>query len=136
MNVLDFPPRESPRQFSHRLHVGEHSPYFMRRAARVYLTVWQLPHLTEPVTLALTELLTNVHRHVPDRWCVSTVIRTLGGVRIEVYDRSPVLPAPPPQGADLLAESGRGLAMLALVTDTWDVVVHDEGKTVWCEVRE
>ncbi|NGO67920.1 ATP-binding protein [Streptomyces sp. SB3404] len=107
----------------------------MRRAARIYLDVWQLVHLAPPVTLALTELLTNVHRHVPDRWCVSTVTRTLDGVRIEVYDRSPALPVAMPRAEPLL-ESGRGLVMVELVTDKWDVITHREGKTVWCELLD
>ncbi|GAA2089021.1 hypothetical protein GCM10009801_53050 [Streptomyces albiaxialis] len=71
---------------------------------------------------------------MPDQWCASTVIRTLDGVRIEVYDRSPALPVRP-FGADLWRESGRGLAMVELVTAKWDVVAHEEGKTVWCELR-
>ncbi|MGW8376234.1 ATP-binding protein [Streptomyces sp. ODS28] len=128
---LDFP----PPQFHVELLVGDHSPCFMRKAARHYLAIWHREALADAVTLALTELLTNVHRHVPGRWCTSTVLRTPHGVRIEVYDRSPTLPEP--RTTDPLATEGRGLTLLTHVTSAWGVTPHhDKGKTVWCEVTE
>ena len=133
MTLHETPLNYPPYQFHVELMVGDHSPCFMRRAAKRYLDMWELPHLAEGVTLALTELLTNVHRHVPGRWCTSTVIRTLNGVRIEVYDRSPELPALP--APDPLSESGRGLSLIGLCTDAWGVIAHRTGKTVWCEVN-
>lgn len=73
-----------------------------------------------------------VHHHVPDRWCVLKILRTDTGVRLEVHDRSPV--APTHRDAREWDETGRGLALIAQLTDKWAVVPEAIGKTVWCEV--
>ncbi|RSS41228.1 hypothetical protein EF906_15095, partial [Streptomyces sp. WAC08241] len=46
--------------------VGEHSAGHMRRILHMFLTRWELVRLSDPATLALTELVANVVRHVPD----------------------------------------------------------------------
>ncbi|MGW7521278.1 ATP-binding protein [Streptomyces sp. NPDC054796] len=132
MNVIEEPTEFPPRRYRIALTVGDHSPRHMRRIARAYVRLWDVPQLGDTVELALTELMTNVHRHVPDQWCTVTILHTLHGVRIEVYDRSPVLPVP--REAETWEESGRGLALVALLSDQWDVTAHATGKTVWCEV--
>lgn len=115
------------------LIVGDHSPRHLRRIARAYLRLWAVPHLTDHVELALTELVTNVHRHVPGRWCTVALSRTDVGVRVEVHDRSPVMPAR--RTASEWDESGRGLALVAQLAEKWDVAPVADGKTIWCEFR-
>ncbi|MGH3313090.1 MAG: ATP-binding protein [Streptomyces sp.] len=132
MNVIEEPTEFPPRRYRIALTVGDHSPRHLRRIARAYLRLWAMPHLADPVELALTELVTNVHRHVADRWCTVTLLRTDAGVRIEVYDRSPE--APTHRTAGEWDEHGRGLSLIALLTDKWDVVPAPAGKTIWCEV--
>lgn len=81
----------------------------------------------------MTELVANVVRHVPDRRCTVLVLRQTEGVRVEVTDRSPQLPAVP---LDLSpeAEGGRGLLLVDAVTDKWGVEPRGAtGKTVWFE---
>ncbi|GGR83037.1 hypothetical protein GCM10010252_22190 [Streptomyces aureoverticillatus] len=117
--------------------VGEHSVQPLRRILRMYLESWGLHALTEGATLALSELVTNVVRHVPDRRCAVLILRTRAGVRVEVTDGSPKLPAPaeePPAGGEL-AEDGRGLLLVEATTDRWGVTVLPEraGKTIWFE---
>ena len=133
MNAMEEGPLPTPpRQYDIALTLGDHSPRHLRRIARAYVRLWGLDRIADAVELALTELTTNVYRHTPDRWCSMTLLHTTSGVRIEVYDRSPIIPVP--LRADELAESGRGLALVTLLTDKWDVTLHRIGKTVWCEL--
>ncbi|WP_442802706.1 ATP-binding protein [Streptomyces sp. CB01373] len=85
-----------------------------------------------PAAVAL-RIVANVVRHVPDRRCTLLVLRQTGGVRVEVTDGSPQLPAVP---LDLSpeAEGGRGLLLVDAVTDKWGVEPRGgAGKTVWFE---
>lgn len=133
MNALEEGPLPSPpRQYRIALTLGDHSPRHLRRIARAHVRLWGLEKITDTVELALTELTTNVYRHTFDRWCEMTLLPTPRGLRIEVYDHSPLAPAARP--ADEFAEDGRGLALVALLTTKWGVHHHDTGKTVWCEV--
>ncbi|EPH44126.1 ATP-binding protein [Streptomyces aurantiacus] len=114
--------------------VGEHSVQPLRRILRMYLHGWGLAALTEGATLALSELVTNVVRHVPDRRCAVLILRTPGGLRVEVTDGSTELPAKP-TGPGELAEDGRGLLLVEATSDRWGVTVLPEraGKTIWFE---
>ncbi|MGW5775315.1 ATP-binding protein [Streptomyces sp. NPDC003863] len=109
--------------------VGEHSAGHMRRILRMFLTRWELDHLADPATLALTELVANVVRHVPGRRCSVLILREPEGLRVEVADGRPgALVA---KAADPLEEGGRGLVLVEAVTDRWGVEERADGKTVW-----
>lgn len=132
------------REYRISLRVGSHSPRHVRRVVRALVRLWELAQLADAAELAVTELLVNVYRHVPDRRCTVTVRRHEGegegeGVLIGVHDDHPVLPAVRDTGP--WEECGRGLALVAAMTDKWGVAPDDEGpqrangKTVWCELR-
>ncbi|MFJ8080874.1 ATP-binding protein [Streptomyces sp. NPDC096205] len=115
------------------LTVGEHSAAPIRRIARSLLEEWEMQALREATELALTELLANVVRHVPDRRCTLLILRQQNGVRVEVTDGSPHHPAPL-SGLPLDSENGRGLHLVDAVTDKWGVCpAPGDGKTVWFE---
>lgn len=112
--------------------VGEHSARHLRRILRAYLIAWEMPELTDAAVLALTELVANVVRHVPDRRAALLMLRRPEGVRVEVTDtcsRAPLSTA-----VDKLAEGGRGLLIVDAVTDRWGWrPLPGRGKTVWFE---
>ncbi len=111
--------------------VGEHSARHMRHILRMFLTRWELGHLSDAGGLALTELVANVVRHVPGRRCSVLFLREPYGLRVEVADG--VVCALHAKVPDPAAEGGRGLAVVEGVTDRWGVEERRDGKTVWFE---
>jgi two-component sensor histidine kinase len=87
------------------------------------------------VTLVATELVGNAVRHgssgdaerVDVTWSIDP-----GSVTIVVADPSGT--PPQPQVADPDAESGRGLTIVAALSDEWGVESDDRGKKVWARV--
>ncbi|WP_406009228.1 ATP-binding protein [Streptomyces sp. NBC_00637] len=99
-------------QYRMTLTVGAHSAHHIRRIARMHLENWKLQHLTETVELALTELIANVFRHVPDSRCTVLLLKRQKGVRAEVTDAyGGLLPAPAARPHPE-SEAGRGLLLL------------------------
>ncbi|MFD6245504.1 ATP-binding protein [Streptomyces roseolus] len=111
--------------------VGEHSARHMRTILRMFLTRWGLDQVTDSATLALTELVANVVRHVPGRRCSVLFLREPHGLRVEVADG--VACALHAKAPEATAERGRGLAVVEGVTDRWGVEERRDGKTVWFE---
>ncbi|MEW1642029.1 MULTISPECIES: ATP-binding protein [unclassified Streptomyces] len=128
--MLAFPHRQ---QYVMHITVGEHSARHIRRIVRSFLLEWGTPELSDAVELAVTELIANVVRHVPDRRCGLFLLRRPAGVRVEVSDSSPQLPDLHAE-FDAESENGRGLVLLDAMTDKWGVTRAAEGgKAVWFE---
>lgn len=84
------------------------------------------------VTLVAHELVTNAVQHARTDFLVKVGIGA-DAVRVEVHDdnpRCPVLTTPP-----LFATSGRGLALVTTLAETWGVDADDAGKMVWATLR-
>ncbi|MEU6088985.1 ATP-binding protein [Streptomyces sp. NPDC047085] len=102
----------------------------LRRTVRRYLD--------EPcadVQLCVTELVTNVIRHVGEGAPIRVRVARPGGnsIRVEVTDPAEhALPVAPPAAPD--DETGRGLALLDAVAVRWGVE-QAAGKTVRCELE-
>lgn len=123
------------RQYVMHLTVGEHSARHIRRIVRSFLLEWGMRELSDAVELAVTELVANVVRHVPDRRCGLLLLCQTAGVRVEVSDSSSQLPDLHTD-FDAESENGRGLVILDAVTDKWGVTrAAGAGKTVWFECR-
>ncbi|MFE4514918.1 ATP-binding protein [Kitasatospora sp. NPDC056783] len=90
------------------------------------------PAVISDAQLALVELLVNAWRHADTPAPLVGIISDNGNLRVSVTDESPVLPSTPP--LSLLAESGRGLQLVAGLTHRWGVDPHDQAKSVWFEL--
>ncbi|MBO1334438.1 ATP-binding protein [Streptomyces sp. VRA16 Mangrove soil] len=103
----------------------------VRRIVSAQLRYWHLDPLIELAALGVTELLTNVHRHAePDKMCTVEIELLRGALTVSVQDHDPRFPVV--RDADPLATCGRGLAMVAAVSESWGVRPHGEsGKVVW-----
>jgi anti-sigma regulatory factor (Ser/Thr protein kinase) len=110
----------------------------VRRIVSAQLRYWHLDPLIDRAALGVTELLTNVHRHAqPDKMCTVEIELVLDRLMVSVHDHDPRLPVVEDMPdnlleADTLATRGRGLAMVAAVSESWGVRPDGEaGKVVW-----
>ncbi|MER6569252.1 ATP-binding protein [Streptomyces sp. NPDC001093] len=102
----------------------------LRRTVRRYLDA-----PCTDVQLCVTELVTNVIRHVGEATPVRVRVALTDGNRIRVEVMDPAGQAlPVPLSGALDAEDGRGLALLDAVALRWGVEQGVDGKTVWCEL--
>ena len=106
----------------------------VRRIVSAQLRYWHLDPLIDRAALGVTELLTNVHRHAqPDKTCVVEIELLLDQLMVSVHDHDPRLPVVGDiDEVSPTATCGRGLAMVAAVSEKWGVRPDGEsGKVVW-----
>jgi anti-sigma regulatory factor (Ser/Thr protein kinase) len=106
----------------------------VRRIVSAQLRYWHLDPLIDRAALGVTELLTNVHRHAqPDKTCTVEMELLLDRLTVSVHDHDPRLPVVEDiRDAESLATCGRGLAMVAAVSESWGARPDGEsGKVVW-----
>ncbi|MFJ8667583.1 ATP-binding protein [Streptomyces sp. NPDC093600] len=112
----------------------------VRRIVSAHLRYWHLDALIDHAALGVTELLTNVHRHAqPDKMCTVELELLLDRLTVSVRDNDPRIPCVDPASGlrnpddvDQFATSGRGLAIIEAVSESWGIRPHGEtGKVVW-----
>ncbi|OSP43165.1 ATP-binding protein [Streptomyces sp. 13-12-16] len=106
----------------------------LRRAAATQLGQWGVPTAGDATQLVVTELATNVIKHVGEGSPATLILEwKRERLRVEMHDKSSALPAL--RTADCEAECGRGLHMLAAMAVDWGTAVTALGKAVWCEIE-
>ncbi|WP_406160589.1 MULTISPECIES: ATP-binding protein [unclassified Streptomyces] len=106
----------------------------LRRVVRLHLQLWGLSDVADVAEICVSELVANVIRHV-GAGTPSTLVVEMNGTRLRVALRDPetrALPTLLSAGPD--DESGRGLAMLDVVSEQWGVILGAESKLVWCDL--
>ncbi|MCX2924691.1 ATP-binding protein [Streptomyces sp. NEAU-W12] len=103
----------------------------VRRIVSAQLRYWHMDTLIDRASLGVTELLSNVHRHArPDKTCTVELEVLLDRLKVSVHDHDPRLPVL--GDAAPLATCGRGLAMVAAMSESWGALPDGEsGKVVW-----
>ncbi|MEU7073392.1 ATP-binding protein [Streptomyces narbonensis] len=136
---------EPSRYYAVELHALPSRIGQVRKIVSAQLRQWHLDALIDHAVLGVTELLTNVHRHAqPDKRCTVEIELLLDRLTVSVRDHDPRIPQATPldeaddghgDGSDdveVLATSGRGLAIVGAVSDSWGVrPCGDDGKVVW-----
>jgi anti-sigma regulatory factor (Ser/Thr protein kinase) len=92
-----------------------------------------VPEVCETATLLVSELATNAVVHASSEFDVTVLYPTpTGRVRIEVADANPEQPAPlhPPP----TVPHGRGLLLVATLSEEWGVQGGGNGKVIWFEL--
>ncbi|MEU9118995.1 ATP-binding protein [Streptomyces sp. NPDC048506] len=102
----------------------------VRRIVSAQLRYWRLDALVDPTALGVTELLANVHRHArPSKHCTVELWVLLDQLTVSVHDEDPRLPRL--RTADDWETCGRGLALIAALSQSWGIRPEDHGKVVW-----
>ncbi|MGZ3097668.1 ATP-binding protein [Streptomyces sp. H62] len=103
----------------------------VRRIVSAQLRYWHMDSLIDRAALGVTELLTNVHLHAqPDKTCTVEMELLLDRLTVSVRDHDPRLPVV--DDAEPLATCGRGLSMVASLSESWGARPDGEsGKVVW-----
>ncbi|MGW0764004.1 ATP-binding protein [Streptomyces sp. NPDC002676] len=105
----------------------------LRSAAVRQLIQWGTPVDVDEAALLVTELATNVVKHVGEGVSATLILERRGErLRLEVHDKGSTLPTLNTSGCD--DECGRGLHLLASLATDWGTVLTAVGKAVWCEV--
>ncbi|MFF3698628.1 ATP-binding protein [Streptomyces sp. NPDC002221] len=121
---------DSPRQYTLGLDATPARIPQVRRIVAAHLRHWRLESVIQPVSLGVTELLSNVHRHTQgDHDCVLELRWARGQLTASVADGDPRLPRL--HGPRPFAERGRGLALVAHLSDSWGTQNTPGGKVVW-----
>ena len=120
-----------------RVPVDASSPKVARDLIGIIGTKWGITvEATDAAKLAVSELVTNVGSHTT-RTAGSTVTVSVSRVdtllTVRVHDSSSK--APIPCSADEEDESGRGLFLVAAVTDACGHYFTPTGKVVWFELK-
>ncbi|MHB9861459.1 ATP-binding protein [Streptomyces sp. YIM S03343] len=105
----------------------------LRRAAVAQLRRWGVPVAHDEAALLVTELATNVVKHVGAGASAALILEWRGErLRLELHDKSSAVPALKAATRD--EECGRGLQLLDSLAVDWGSVLTAGGKSVWCEV--
>ena len=95
------------------------------------LIAWGLADMSNVIELVVSELVTNAMRHGAPP--IQLRLIKNGSLICEVADASST--SPHLRRARSLDEGGRGLLLVAQLTQRWGTRHGREGKTIWCEQR-
>lgn len=105
----------------------------LRKAAARQLGQWGMPVVLDVAELLITELATNVVKHVGEGASAALILEWKGQLlRIEVHDKCKTLPSPRAVECDDVC--GRGLHLLTSLAVAWGTMPTVTGKAVWCEI--
>ena len=103
-----------------------------RHVVTQLLAAWAADGYRDDAALLVSELVTNVVRHVPTGTPMTVEVRlTRTALHVAVIDDSAVPAATRPR----TAQGGHGLWLVAAVADDWGSEEHVRGKRVWFELR-
>lgn len=115
------------RELSLRAELG--SVKRARHFVRDVLLEWDLEGLVDDAQLGTSELVANAVRHAGTPLHLTVTVD--GVVTIAIHDGDPELRRPVMADADELAESGRGLYIVAAISRDWGITTAPNGKIVW-----
>jgi anti-sigma regulatory factor (Ser/Thr protein kinase) len=114
-----------------------HSAAAARRVVAQVLAAWAAESFCDDAVLLVSELVSNVVRHVAGRGAMRVEValsypaRRGPGLRVAVVDASPAPPVLRARGP----HGGHGLALVDALADRWGSEEHGDGKRVWFELE-
>ena len=129
MNVM-APTRPTELHVSRvRLTAGPPAAAEARGHVRAAICAWDVPVEEEVAILLTSELVTNAIRHETGETITLAVSCAFGQLRVDVHDTSCCLPVVVDAPAD--AEAGRGLMLVATLSESWGIYRTPAGKAVY-----
>jgi hypothetical protein len=126
------PPGHHTAELTRVFPAAADSPRAARRFVVNTLQAWGAERqVVDNAALVVTELTTNAMMHARSGSKVR-VWASRDAIRIAVEDAAAVLPVQ--RSPSSLASSGRGLALVAALSQRWGADLLDEGKVVWAEL--
>jgi hypothetical protein len=103
-----------------------------RRLVAQLLAAWAAESFRDDAILLVSELVTNVVRHVSGQVALRVeVALSEPGLRVAVIDSSPELPMPGSRGP----QGGHGIRLVSALADRWGSEQYGGGKRVWFELE-
>jgi anti-sigma regulatory factor (Ser/Thr protein kinase) len=143
MNAMTAARTAQLHQWRVPLAAGPAAAAEARKQVRAAIWAWDVPVDQEVAVLLVCELVTNAIMHTASEAVTLAIVAAEGGLRVDVHDTSPRLPVPPeasmlggvvpPEAssdADL-AETGRGLQLVAALSSEWGFYRTPGGKAVY-----
>jgi anti-sigma regulatory factor (Ser/Thr protein kinase) len=112
-----------------RLATGPAAPAEARGEVRAAIQSWEVPVDLDIADLLISELVTNAIRHEAGETILLAISCSSGQLRVDVHDTSCALPMQVDAPAD--AETGRGLTLVASLSDEWGYYLTPGGKAVY-----
>jgi len=112
-----------------RLTAGPTAAAEARRQVRAAICAWGITADPSIAILLTSELVTNAIRHEAGETITLDIACCRGQLRVDVHDTSRTLPVLVDAPAD--AETGRGLMLVATLSDEWGFYRTPQGKAVY-----
>jgi anti-sigma regulatory factor (Ser/Thr protein kinase) len=112
-----------------RLTAGPAAAPEARSRVRAAICAWDVPVDPNVAVLLTSELVTNAIRHEAGHTVTLAITCSRGQLRVDVHDTSRSWPVLVEAPAD--AETGRGLMLVAALSDTWGLYRTPAGKAVY-----
>jgi anti-sigma regulatory factor (Ser/Thr protein kinase) len=112
-----------------RLTAGPAAAAQARSQVRAAVCAWDVPVDPDTAVLLASELVTNAIRHETSGTITLAITCSCGELRVDVHDSSYSLPVV--LEAALEAEAGRGLMLVAMLSDEWGFYRTPAGKAVY-----
>ena len=100
-----------------------------RSQVRAAIGAWDIPVDPDVAVLLTSELVTNAIRHEANRTITLAITCSRDQLRVDVHDSSYFLPVVLEAAAE--AEAGRGLMLVATLSDEWGFYRTPAGKAVY-----
>lgn len=100
-----------------------------RKQVRAAIWAWDVSVDPDVAVLLTSELVTNAIRHEEGETIMLAITCSSGQLRVDVHDTSRTLPVVADAAAD--AETGRGLMLVATLSDEWGFYRTPAGKAVY-----
>ena len=129
MNVMALTRPTELRGRRVRLTAGPAAAAEARRQVQAAIRTWDILVDPDVAVLLTSELVTNALRHEAGETVTRAITCSFAQLRIDVHDTSRLLPVLVEAPAD--AEAGRGLMLVATLSDQWGAYSTPAGKAVY-----